>query len=106
VKDRKAHLVQFTEQEKPATWESPRSVTAMCGEELQDRKPIYDFISPDNLGDNPRTMLTCTKCLVALNIQKVERRSHGDLPRLWYYLCLESSYADRINHSHIFAEVD
>ena len=104
MKDRKAHLVVFAEQEKPSSWTSPRTVTAMCGEELADRKPIYDFFSPDDLGKNPRTIMTCSKCLVALTIQKVERRQQENPPRLWYYQVLPSDRADMLNHSNSIEE--
>ena len=104
MKDRKAHLVVFAEQDKPSSWTSPRTVTAMCGETLEARKPIYDFFSPDDLGKNPRTIMTCSKCLVALTIKKVERRQQVNPPRLWFYQVLKSELCDRLNHSNSIEE--
>lgn len=101
MKDRKAHLVVFSEQDKPASWNSPRTVLAMCRKELADRKPIYDFHSPDDLGKNPRTTLICADCLLELGIQKVQRQKQENPPRVWYYLVLQSDLSDRINHAGV-----
>ena len=101
MKDRKAHIVQFLEQDKPSSWTSPLTVWGMCGDKLEDRKTIYDFFSPDDLGKNPRTIMTCSKCLVALTIKKVERRQQVNPPRLWYYQCVSADFADRLNHAGV-----